>query len=279
MCANQIYSYLCAFIFSFVIIFAGIRHFVLELSLFGIFQSFLGIFRFFSHQRSRHLYWQAGKVSPTSPAQAVARICPPIDSDPPDGSAPQAPRLNATRGRPSQTSEQTELLWITVWFLNGTAWWGYELDSFDSISNCIKRVTRASRLQNMNQLDWNQWSREFLKTRSCTNGTCVQRIKKGIMTTVMLTCRKHKLLYQNLPARDSARTEILEEVKNGILRYIMIQRGRITWKRCDSMPLPDLQGLGSNQSRFASNLPTRNPWVHWTGMRIYRQNTSKKSVI
>jgi hypothetical protein len=36
-------------------------------------------------------------VSPTSPAsQAVAQICPPIDSAPPDGSALQAPRLAST---------------------------------------------------------------------------------------------------------------------------------------------------------------------------------------
>ncbi len=37
----------------------------------------------------------------------------------------------------------------------------------------------------------------------------------------------------------------------------------------------DFQGPVSNQGRFASNSPRWNPWVHCTGMRIYRHNTSK----
>jgi hypothetical protein len=58
--------------------------------------------------------------------------------------------------------------------------------------------------------------------------------------------------------------------------------GKNIWKKritdlvvCDSMPLPDFQGPGSNQSRFASNSPRRKSGVHCTGIPIYRQNTSE----
>ena len=77
----------------------------------------------------------------------------------------------------------------------------------------------------------------------------------------MLKCRKHKLADQNLPARDSARSRNIRRSRKRISAIIRIQVGRITWKKrttdlllCDSMPLPDLQGPGSNQSRFASKL-------------------------
>jgi hypothetical protein len=131
----------------------------------------------------------------------------------------------------------------------------------------LKEWTRASPLQNANPLDRNQRRRDFLKTRSCgpTDGTCVQRIVKGIIKTVMLTCPKQKLADQNLRARDSARSRNIRRSRKRISAIIRIQVGRISWKKritdlllCDSMPLPDLQVPGSCQSRFASNSPRRN---------------------
>jgi hypothetical protein len=90
----------------------------------------------------------------------------------------------------------------------------------------------------------------------------VQRIMKGMITTVILTCRKHKLADQNLPARDSAsaRSRNIRRSRKRNSAICNDSNGKVTWKKriadlllCDSMPLPDLQGPGSNQSRFASN--------------------------
>ena len=82
----------------------------------------------------------------------------------------------------------------------------------------LKEWTRASPLQKADPLDRNQRRRDFLKTRSWgpTDGTCVQRIVKGIIKTVMLTCRKHKLADQNLPARDSARSRNIRRSRKRI---------------------------------------------------------------
>jgi hypothetical protein len=47
-----------------------------------------------------------------------------------------------------------------------------------------------------------------------------------LLETVMVSCRKHKLADQNLPAMDSARSRNIRRNRNGIA---MIQMGSNTW--------------------------------------------------